>query len=156
MARFVTRVEVAAPAEQVWRRLTDWPAHTGHIPLTTVRMTGGRPDRAGATFVARTAIGPFGFDDPMEVVEASPPGADGPGRCTVRKHGRLLRGGAWIEVGPAAGGSVVTWTEELRVAPERLTRVLDPVLALAGRVAFGRMLRALLADTRPTVGGDGD
>lgn len=153
MARFVTRVEVPASTGQVWRRLTDWPAHS--VPFTTVRMTGGRPDEAGATFVARTGIGPLGFDDPMEVVEASPPTAGGPGRCTVLKRGTFLRGGAWIEVRPVAAGTVVVWTEELRVAPERLTRVLDPLIALAGRLAFGRMLRGLLTGNHLAPGGHG-
>jgi len=39
MARFTASIDVDAPVERVWERITDWPAHGRWIPLTSVRVT---------------------------------------------------------------------------------------------------------------------
>lgn len=137
-------VDVPAPVDVVWRRLTDWPAHGRWVPLTRVRVLTERPDGVGARFVGRTALGPLGFDDPMEVTAWSPPAAGGAGRCDVVKQGRLLTGAAFFEVAPApGGGSRVRWSEDIEVAPVRLTRPFAPVTRLVTKVLFARMLRAM-------------
>jgi hypothetical protein len=149
MARFTAAVDVAAPPDRVWARLVDWPSHARWAPMTTVRVLTERPDGVGARFVARTGVGPLGFDDPMEVVAWQPPTAGSPGRCEIRKYGRVVLGSAHFDVSPspsASQGSSVRWSEDVEVAPVRLTRPLSPVLALAGRVLFTRVLRQMAAE----------
>jgi uncharacterized protein YndB with AHSA1/START domain len=147
MARFTAVVDVAASVEQVWQRITDWPAHGRWIPLTTVRVTSDRPNGVGSTFVGRSALGPIGFDDPMEVVEWSPPVGDRPGHCRVQKRGRVVLGWAAFEVvgstGPASSKSTLSWTEDVQLTPVWLTRPADRLIAAAGKAGFERALRAM-------------
>ncbi|UQU63459.1 SRPBCC family protein [Couchioplanes caeruleus] len=151
MARFTVPQQVAAPATTVWATMVDWPRHGDWAPLTRVRVTTPRPDGVGAGFVARTGIGPLAFDDPMTVELWQPPGGnapdDGPGRCEVVKRGRVVLGRAGFSVVPLAGGrSRVDWHEDVTVTPHRVTRMVGPVLSLAGRVGFGATLRAMAKD----------
>ncbi|SHG76507.1 Polyketide cyclase / dehydrase and lipid transport [Jatrophihabitans endophyticus] len=133
-----------APAE-AWRRITDWPAHGRWVPLTTIAVTTPAPDGegVGTVFTARTAVGPLGFDDPMEVVAWRPPSGTTPGRCRLEKRGRVMLGWAEITVEPHRDGSRTTWTEAAR--PRGLPRVADRLAAVTGRLLFGRVLRRLLA-----------
>lgn len=153
MARFTAVVRTPASAARTWELLTDWPAHGRWIPLTAVRLLTPRGRGLGARFNGRTGLGPLGFDDPMEVVEWREPAPGVPGRARLAKQGRLVLGGAEIEVeSTPGGGSVVRWTEDVQVAPVRLTRPFDPLLAALGRRAFERALRAMareLATGRP-------
>ncbi|MFF9851735.1 SRPBCC family protein [Streptomyces litmocidini] len=139
------RVERTVPAapEEVWRRLTDWPAHGRQVPLTRTRVLTPGPYGVGTRFVARTGIGRLSFDDPMEVVRWEPPTAGRPGVCRLEKSGRMVRGWAVVEVtATAEGGCRVLWTEELSV--RGVPGAFDPVLRLAGRVVFGRAVDGLL------------
>ena len=74
MAHFEIRIESPLSATDAWGRILDLRAHSVVIPLTTV--TGETLDAAGlaagSRFNARTAVGPWGFDDPM-VVETRDP-----------------------------------------------------------------------------------
>ncbi|MFE0738617.1 SRPBCC family protein [Streptomyces sp. NPDC058855] len=136
---------VPLPPEEVWRRLTDWPAHGRRMPLTRTSVLTPGANRVGTRFTARTGIGRLAFDDPMEVIRWEPPAGGRPGVCRLEKTGRLVRGWAVIEVaGLPGGGSRVGWTEELSV--RGLPRFLDPVPAAAGRLLFGRALDGLLRD----------
>ena len=135
--------DVPAPVEDVWRLITDWPAHARWVPLTRVRVLSERPDGVGARFVGRTGLGPLGFDDPMEITEWTPPAAGGAGRCAVVKQGRVLTGTADFEVAPAPAGSRVRWTEDFDVTPARLTRPFAPVIGLVTKALFARMLRRM-------------
>ena len=147
MARFTASIDVDAPVEQVWERITDWPAHGRWIPLTSVRVTSPRSDGIGVTFAARTGLGAIGFDDPMEVVEWSPPIDGRPGYVRVQKLGRVILGWAGFEVAPGPGaGSRVRWTEDVQVVSPRLTRPFDRVIEIGGRFGFHRALRAMAAE----------
>jgi hypothetical protein len=147
MARFTVVVPSPAGVEETWRRITDWPAHGRWIPLTRVSVVSAFPRGPGARFVGRTGIGPLAFDDPMEVVEWREPEPGVPGRCRVVKQGRVVLGGASFEVAEGgAGTSAVTWTEEASLAPVRLTRLIDPLVAVLGRVAFTRALRSMVRE----------
>ncbi|MFF3326851.1 SRPBCC family protein [Streptomyces sp. NPDC002889] len=130
------------PADVCWRRVTDWPAHAAQVPLTSITVTTPAPLGVGTAFVARSAIGRRGFDDPMEVVRWEPPAPGRAGVCRLEKRGRVILGWAEIEVLSAGRGSVVVWTEELRIRP--LPRLLDPLVARVGRAVFGRALDGLL------------
>ena len=148
-------VDVAAPAERVWAALVDWPTHGDWLPLTTVRVTSQRPDGVGASFVARTGVGPLAFDDPMVVTEWQPPARGRRGRCVVRKTGRVLLGSATLEVDPLGPRrSLVVWREDVEVAPRALGRCLAPVIRAGGRpalrVALGRLVRQIEAGRLPT------
>ncbi|MFD9048863.1 SRPBCC family protein [Streptomyces zaomyceticus] len=140
----VERTVQAAP-EEVWRRLTDWPAHGRQVPLTRTRVLTPGPNRAGTRFTARTGIGRLSFDDPMEVVRWEPPAAGRAGTCRLEKSGRVVRGWALVEVTELpGGGSRVLWTEELSV--RGLPKAFDPLLRRAGRVLFGRAVDGLLRE----------
>jgi carbon monoxide dehydrogenase subunit G len=136
MAPFVIHRDTALPPAAAWARLTDWPRHGRGVPFTTVRLV-SPANGPGARFTARTALGPVGFDDPMEVVEWDPPR-----RCRIEKRGRVLHGWAELSVEPAGTGSRVTWREE--AVPPHFPDRLSPVAAFAGRVLFGRVLRKLV------------
>jgi hypothetical protein len=153
MALFTASIGVRAPVDRVWARITDWPVHGRWIPLTTVRVTSDRPDGVGATFVAFSGIGRLGFADPMEIVEWTLPAPGRAGYCRVAKHGRVVLGWAGFEVAEgSAGGSVVRWTEDVQVAPVRLTRPADRLIAAAGRVGFNRALRTMAQELEAEVG----
>ncbi|MEU0692698.1 SRPBCC family protein [Streptomyces niveus] len=146
----VFRVErrTALPAEEAWRRVTDWPAHGRRVPLTRILVRTPGPTGTGTVFVARTGLGRVRFDDPMEVVRWEPPVPGSPGRCRLEKRGRAVRGWAEIEVtgtetgAGSDGRTLVTWTEELRLG--FLPRFIDGVTARTGRVVFGRVVDGLL------------
>lgn len=149
MAGFEVVKQSPLSAAQAWDRVTDWKRHGDHAPLTTVTVHGtpGSPDES---FVARTAIGPLGFDDPMSVTYRRPPTESVPGVARLVKTGRVATGWAVLTVTPTASGSEVRWHEEARL---RFTR--GPIVAVSNlvlRVAFGRLLAALLDDDRPHKG----
>jgi Polyketide cyclase / dehydrase and lipid transport len=147
VAHVVVAVDVAAPVGPTWDAITDWPGHGRFAPLTTVRVTTPSATGAGTRFVARTALGPMGFDDPMEVVEWSPPAGGSAGHCVVHKHGRLVLGTARIDVTPRPdGASRLSWTYDVEVAPVRLTRPFAPLVAFATRLGLGRVLRTVARD----------
>ncbi|WP_335933054.1 SRPBCC family protein [Streptomyces sp. PTD5-9] len=144
MAVFRIERSTPLPAAESWRRVTDWERHAARVPLTGITVPTRSPDGAGTVFVARTGVGPLGFDDPMEVVRWVPPVAGRAGLCLLEKRGSPVRGRASIEVFPLEAGSRVVWVEELRVrgAPRRA----DPLIAAVGRRVFGRVLDGLLED----------
>jgi hypothetical protein len=134
---FAVRRDTPLPPEQAWARVVDWPRHAAHVPFTVIEVRTPGPTGVGTRFVARTALGRFGFDDPMEVVAWDPPR-----RCRIEKRGRVIHGWAELDVAPRGTGSAVTWREE--AAPARLPRFLHPASDAAGRRLFGRVLRGLL------------
>jgi len=148
--RIRATVPMPGPAEDVWALLTDWRAHSRWIPATTVTVvedTGG----VGTRFVGRTHAGPVGFDDPMTVTEFRPPDGAEPGRCLIRKTGRVVIGTAGFSVtGTEPHASTVTWWEDVTVAPAGLTRWVEPLVARAGSHAFARVLRAAAAELAGT------
>jgi hypothetical protein len=88
MATFEVVRRSGLSVDEAWTRLTDWQRHGHAMPLTKVSVT--EPSEAvGTTFVARTGIGPVGFDDPMEVTHWQPPTESTIGVCRIVKHGRV-------------------------------------------------------------------
>jgi polyketide cyclase/dehydrase/lipid transport protein len=143
MARFTAVVAVPAPVHRTWKAITDWPSHGRWVPLTEVRVLTPSPSGVGARFVGRTGVGPLAFDDPMEVVEWREPATGVPGYCRLVKQGRVVLGQAWFEVAERGGGSTVSWTEDIEIAPVALTRPFRPLLSTVGRAAFTRSLRVM-------------
>lgn len=119
--------------------MTDWRRHGSRVPLTRMRVTTAPPHGLGTVLVARTGIGRIAFDDPMRVTVWDPPRL-----CRLDKTGRAVVGWAEIRVEPdGAGGSVVRWREDAR--PPWLPRAAGGLVALGGRLVFGREMDALLA-----------
>jgi hypothetical protein len=144
MARFTVDVETELAAPEAWRRLLDLRAHTRAIPLTTLRGDVLTADdlTAGSRFVARTAVGPVGFDDRMVVDEITPPLDGAGGSARIRKEGNVVRGRIDLAVVPTAAGSRVEWDQVIRVRP--VPALLDPVVALVARLAYATTIRRLL------------
>ena len=156
MARIRTELVIDATPEAVWQLVTDWPAQSRWIPLTTVVIDSHGPagPGLGSRFTGRSRLGPLGFDDPMEVTEWQPPVAGVPGRCRIRKLGPWLIGWAEIEVRAGHDGTRAIWSEDIRArwTPRFADRLLDPLLAAVGSALFARTLRKMaaeLARTRP-------
>lgn len=144
MALFLIERPSPHPADETWRRLTQWQRHGRYVPLSSVALRSEGPTRVGSVVVARTGVGRIGFEDPMEVVRWEPPGGGRPGLCRLEKRGSVVLGWAEIEVWADGERSRAVWREEARVA--RLPRVLDAPTGWAGRLVFGRVLRGLLED----------
>ncbi|MEH3034486.1 MAG: SRPBCC family protein [Aeromicrobium erythreum] len=122
--------EVPLSVEEAFARVTDWPKHGDHVPLTRIRLT-------DTGFVARTGSRRLGFDDPMDVTVWEPPH-----RARLEKRGRVVTGWATIEVEPCAVGARVTWTENAHVTGT--PRFLAGLEKKASTVLFGRVLDRLL------------
>jgi Polyketide cyclase / dehydrase and lipid transport len=146
MAAFVVVRHTPLSPAAAWARVVDWSQHGRFVPLTTIAVITPPPNGLHTVFNARTRIGRFGFDDPMEVVEWAPPGPGGRGRCRLEKRGSVMTGWAELEVEPAGSGARVTWREE--ATPARLPRFAAGLATLSGRLLFGYVLRGLLRPPR--------
>lgn len=152
MSSIGVRVDTALTPEQAWRAVTEWSAHSRHVPFTRVVVTrdaGGLGDE----FVATTRIGPLVVDDPM-VVTGWVPVVDGStGTCAITKTGRRVLGGARITVTAHPGGAHVEWNEQITLAPAALGAISGPGVGAAGRLLFGRAVRGLIADAERALDG---
>jgi hypothetical protein len=146
MALMRSTLTLEAGVDRVWALVTDWPAHGRWIPFTRVSIDPDSPDSSGlgTRFTGRSALGPVGFDDAMTVTGWQPPEGDRPGTCRVVKRGAWLAGWAEIEVRPAATGTELIWTEDVR--PRWTPRWADPVVSRVGKVLFDRTLRSIAAE----------
>ena len=141
MPRPAFELELLVPGtpDAVWARLWDLRRHTEAVPLTVVR---GPALRAGSAFVARTAVGPLGFDDVMEVRSWEPSR-----RAVVVKVGRVLGGTIVARLAPdGAGGTRLHWCQEVAATgvPDRLARLAVPAV----RAGYRRALRQITAPHR--------
>ncbi|WP_042364151.1 hypothetical protein [Streptacidiphilus neutrinimicus] len=146
MATFLLLRTVPLTPDACFARLTDWSRHGERVPFTRVSAARGSGRATGDVILARTTLGPLGFDDPMEIVTFEPPDAGRAGLCRLEKRGRVVRGWAEFRVRPASGnvgGAQAIWVEEIRV--RGLPAVFDPLVAGVARLVFGRVLQALLS-----------
>lgn len=142
MAQILLTRDTGQSPQDAWARVTDWSRHTRFVPLTTGAVSTDGPAGVGTVWVARTALGPVGFDDPMQVVVWRPPNNGAPGVCRLEKQGRVVLGWAELTVEATGPGSRVRWREEISIAG--LPRFTDPVTATAARLLFARVLRRIL------------
>ncbi len=140
MTHFTIERSTALPAAVAWGRLTDWERHGEAVPFTTVTRSG---EGVRSTFTARTALGPLGFDDPMEIVRWYPPDGATAGHCRVEKRGSVIAGWAELTVTPTSEGSLVRWEETASI--RGTGKILNLPTALASRRLFGRLLDRLLS-----------
>lgn len=133
-------VDVNAPAEAVWRTVTDWPGQGDWMMGTRIEVTSGGDGRyLGATFRAFTGVGPLGAWDPMEVIVWEPPR-----RCVVRHLGRVVQGDGVFEVvelGPERAR--FRWTERLDLPLGALGRAGWPLARPAMRAGVEYSLRRM-------------
>jgi hypothetical protein len=143
MALFEVSARTSLSADEAWRRLVDWPKHADPVPLTSIQVLTPTTSGVGSVFVARTGVGPVGFDDPMEVTEWVPPTDDEAGFCRLEKRGSAVTGWAELTVAPEpGGGSTAIWREDVHVW--KLPGLFDRPTAMSSRLLFGRVLRHLL------------
>lgn len=145
MGRFHVALHSRHGVQECFARLFDLAAHDRLIPLTSVRSEPPSvPLAEGARFIARTGLGPLGFDDPMEVVVWRPPGPRHPGRATIVKHGRVITGriDAIVTAREGSAGSTVYWTQQ--IGCPWLPTFLDRPVTFVARLAYARMLRRLV------------
>lgn len=142
-------VDVDAPADAVWRTVTDWPAQGDWMLGTRVEVVGGGEGRhLGAELRAFTGIGRLGFLDTIEVAEWDPPR-----RCVVRHTGKVVRGDGVFEVVPLGPDRArFLWSELLDLPLGALGRlgwpVVRPVFRAGVVASLRRMARACEAEHR--------
>lgn len=129
------QARVAAPPEQVFALVTDWPRHREWMVLTSARQVGDRVE-------AFTGVGPLGFLDVMTISRWEPPHV-----VEMRHVGRLVRGDGVIRVQPYEGGSRVIWAERLHPPLGPVGRLLwplaRPVVNALARLSLHRLARLL-------------
>ena len=145
MVHFSVSIDTPRRADEAWDRVLDLRLHDRLIPFT--RITSGKVPatelRTGSTFVARTGLGPVGFDDRMVVTDLTAPVGDSAGMAQIRKQGKVIRGSIELRVSPQPIGSRVEWDQEISVWG--VPRALGWLTAQASRAAYGTALRRLLA-----------
>jgi hypothetical protein len=150
-AEIELQVDVGAPVSTTWSWVSQWDRQQQWIPFTRVRHVDGPVLAIGTRVIARTAVGPIGFDDPMTVtaVGAAP---DGSRSYEMVHTGRLVKGVGAITVRPLDGArSRVEWWERVTVpggpvAPA-LWRLGGPVTRLTFRWALRRLARRAEAES---------
>jgi uncharacterized protein YndB with AHSA1/START domain len=136
VAELALSVEIDASAEVVFDALTDWAGQGEWMTGTQVRVIEGDGRSTGSRILARTAAGPLGFDDPMEIT-----GWDRPHRVQVHHLGRVVRGDGAFEVEALPDGrSRFHWVEWL-----------DVPLGLLGQAGFVAARPVLAAGVRPSL-----
>lgn len=144
LPRFAFTVTSVLPPREAWRRIVDVAGHGQVVPLT--RGSGPRPEDllVGSRLVARTALGPFGFDDLMEVRECQPGR-----RVVLEKVGRVIGGTVTVDITECREGSQIRWRQTLSLpwlhCPTRrmgtfVMNILAPVL----RRGYTRVVTRLL------------
>ena len=142
MAGFeLTLVNEHSP-EEALRRVLDLRRHSAVIPFTRVSPPVELTDLSeGDRFVARTGLGPIGFDDVMVVREMQP--TDPEPSVTLVKEGRAIRGRIDISTRERDEGSVLVWRQEV-VLPWLPGWLHGPAIRVI-RLGYRRALRTLLA-----------
>lgn len=150
-AVFVVELESALAAGAALRRVLDLREHDRIIPFTRVRPAVSADElTAGTEFVARTGLGPVGFDDVMRVEEIgfgdgggdAERDGDGVARAIISKHAPAIRGTIRLTITPAVGGSHVRWEQEVLLP--WLPRFVQGLAARVVRAGYRRVLGQLL------------
>lgn len=151
-AGFAFRIDTALAPHEAWRRVVDVSAHGEVVPFTTGRGPAPEDAVVGSRYVARTRLGPLGFDDVMVVREI-----EAGRRVVFEKVGRLLGGVVTVEITPvrrAAGpdgergldsGAQVVWAQSITLpwVPVRL-RPVAAVVTSAAAPAIGAGYRRVV------------
>ena len=131
--------DLPVPPEAAFAAVLDWEGQARWIPFTRTRVLDGSPG-VGQRVVARTAVGPLGFDDRMTVTYWDPPR-----RCEVLKTGRVVRGAGAFVVEGTPTGSRFTWELRMLVPGGPLAPVIWPLARLISRASLTLALRRLVS-----------
>lgn len=143
--------ELRASPQRVWDELVDWPRQDLWVPLTRVRVTGGRSRGLGARVSAlsgfRLGRVPVGLLDRFVVTGWTPPGehAGEPGELAVLHLGPYFTGEGSFTVVPDPVGTRLVCVELFSVpggAPvEALLRLALPVMRRGFAASLDRFAR---------------
>ena len=132
-AEITVSVEVAAPADVVFDAAVDWDRQHEWMLGTRVRPTRAAGHGVGGAIEAVTAIGRFGFTDPMTITEWDPPR-----RVAMLHLGRVVRGtGTFEVVALEPDRSRFVWGEQLEIP-----------FGAVGRFGFAVLRPAFIAGVR--------
>lgn len=105
------KVRIDASAQEVFDAITNWPYQSMWMLGTSVKAVKNNGQGKGGAIIARTSIGPFGFNDPMTITEWRPPY-----ECTVVHTGKVVQGGGSFLVEPIGPStSTFIWSEDVKV-----------------------------------------
>lgn len=154
-ARFELTLQVPLSPEETWARIVDVTAHGRVVPFTTGVGPAPVDVVTGSRLIARTALGPIGFDDVMTVSSCEPARY-----VQFVKVGKVLGGRIaveWASVDGAWGESThVRWQQTVefpwaRRLPNALARTAAAIGAPALALGYRHYLPRVLA-----VGGFGE
>lgn len=142
--RLAHSVVVAAPAQECFDALVDWPAQGRWMMLTAVTADGPAAG-PGGRLTAVTGRGRVALVDTMEIT-----GWDRPRRVEVLHTGRVVRGPGAMEVLPLPDGRTrVVWSEDLELPLGAVGRagfaVLRPLVALGVTRSLARFAALVAA-----------
>ena len=130
-------IDIPAPADAVWRAITDWPTQGAWMLGTRVWVSRGDGQREGSEISAFTGIGRLGFLDTMTITTWQPPT-----RCEVLHTGRVVRGVGWMGAQDRGdGGCRFIWGETLELPLGWLGRAAWIVVGPAMRWGVNASLR---------------
>jgi hypothetical protein len=136
MAHAEVSAELPVGAEEGWVAVVTWERQSEWMLLTKIHGGSGIGERVWA----RTAVGPLGFTDDMEITVWDPPRL-----CRVKHLGKVMRGeGAFAieDLGP--GRCRFVWSEDLELGPlEVAWPALRPGFELFLRLSLRRLVRRL-------------
>lgn len=128
-------------ATEAWERLLDLRRHTQAIVWTRITPDES-PMHTGLRFVARTQLGPLGFDDIMEVRTADGPAKRKPGHLVIDKETLGLAGTVEVTVEQLATGVRVIWRQ--RLDGGGITALLHPLASVVVGGGYALALRRIL------------
>lgn len=133
-------IRIEAPPEAVWAVLADIPGQPRWMrDLKSVQLTTSGPVGVGTRAVGRVRMFGLAADDPIEIDVFEP------GRHFGLRHLGAFVGRGDIRLRSAAGGTIVSWREELRLDPGRLRppHALAPLWSLGLPRALGLLWRLI-------------
>ena len=143
------RQSVAAPANEVWDAVVDWPSQGEWMLGTTVGVTEGDGHSVGSRLAAYTGPKPVGFLDTMTITEWVPPQ-----RCVVEHTGKVVRGRGIFAVEPdGPRQSTFVWREELDLPLGRVGALGWPLVRPAFMAGVRYSLRRFAAHCESQDGG---
>jgi len=111
MAHLELKVDIQAPAEEVWTGITNWQAQGKWMLATKVESLDGDGHQVGARISAFTGLGSLGILDTMTVTDWNPPHS-----CSVLHTGKIVRGTGDFAVLPIHNQACTfIWAEDLEI-----------------------------------------
>lgn len=138
---FTLTARAPISAAEAWQRLLDLQRHTQAIVLTRITPDDA-PMQAGLRFVARTQLGPVGFDDVMDVRTADGPVKRKPGHLVIDKETLGLAGTVEVTVEQLATGARLVWRQRLDGGGPLL--LLHPLASVVVGAGYAVALRKIL------------